>query len=221
MTSIEKNIFNKYIVDKNKLINYGFERKNDKFIYKKYLTKPDFIAIIEFQKDIRGKIFDISINDEYTNFRIENLNGFSSEIREEYINILVDIRKKCFKKEWQNFVQAKRISKFIEEKYKDLPEFLWEKFPNYAIYRKKENKKWYALFGAVALNKVDKNSKSNNIVEIINIKIDKNKIQNLIKQKGIFEAYHMNKKSWISILLDDTLDDFEIENLINESYEIT
>ena len=218
--TIEENIFNNFIIDKEKLIAYGFKLKNSKLIFEKKLSKEDFKVIIEFDDKLSGKIFDLSLNEEYINFRIENLNGFSSEIREEYINLLIDIRKKCAKKQWLSFAQAKRISRFIEEKYKDLPEFLWEKFPNYAIYRKKENKKWYILFGAVELNKVDKTSKSKDIIEIINIKVDKNKIQDLIKKKGIFEAYHMNKKSWITIVLDDTLKDSEIEELVVNSYKI-
>ena len=217
--TLEEEIFNNFIIDKDKLINYGFKLKKDKLIFEKKLSKDDFKAIFEFDDKLSGKIFDLSTNDEYINFRIENLSGFSSEIREEYTNLLIDIRNKCSKKEWQLFAQAKRISKYIEEKYKDLPEFLWEKFPNYAIYRKKENKKWYALFGAVNLLKIDKKSKSKDIVEIINIKVDKEETQNLIKQKGIFEAYHMNKKSWVTIILDDTLEDIEIKNLIDKSYQ--
>ncbi len=217
--TLEEEIFNNFIIDKDKLINYGFKLKNNKLIFEKKLSKDDFKAIFEFDDKWSGKIFDLSTNDEYINFRIENLSGFSSEIREEYTNLLIDIRNKCSKKEWQSFAQAKRISKYIEEKYKDLPEFLWEKFPNYAIYRKKENKKWYVLFGAVNLFKVDKKSKSKDMVEIINIKVNKEEIQNLIKQKGIFEAYHMNKKSWITIILDDTLKDIEIEKLIDKSYQ--
>ena len=217
--TLEEEIFNNFIIDKDKLINYGFKLKKDKLIFEKKLSKDDFKAIFEFDDKLSGKIFDLSTNDEYINFRIENLSGFSSEIREEYTNLLIDIRNKCSKKEWQLFAQAKRISKYIEEKYKDLPEFLWEKFPNYAIYRKKENKKWYALFGAVNLLKIDKKSKSKDIVEIINIKVNKEETQNLIKQKGIFEAYHMNKKSWVTIILDDTLEDIEIKNLIDKSYQ--
>ena len=214
---LEKEIFKNYIIDKDKLIDYGFQLKDKKLVFEKKLSKEDFKVIVEFDNQLSGKIFDLSINDEYTNFRIENLNGFSCEIREEYVNLLIDIRKYCAEKEWLSFAQAKRMSNFIEKKYKDLPEFLWEKFPNYAIYRNKENKKWYALFGVVEINKVDKSSKSKNIVEIINLKADKNEIQNLVKKKGIFEAYHMNKKSWISIILDDTLKDFEIEKLIINS----
>lgn len=36
-----------------------------------------------------------------------------------------------------------------------------------------------------------------------------------------FKAYHMNKKSWISVSLDDSLSDEEIIRLIDLSFELT
>lgn len=41
---------------------------------------------------------------------------------------------------------------------------------------------------------------------------------NICNKKGIYIAYHMNKKNWVSIILDDTLTDNEIISLIDISY---
>lgn len=38
---------------------------------------------------------------------------------------------------------------------------------------------------------------------------------------SIVPAYHMNKRHWISIILDDSISDDEIKNLIYQSYKIT
>lgn len=43
-------------------------------------------------------------------------------------------------------------------------------------------------------------------------------IKELIKIDGFYRAYHMNKKSWISIILDNTLDNEIIYSLIDQSY---
>ena len=56
-------------------------------------------------------------------------------------------------------------------------------------------------------------------VEVLNIKLDKLKIQDLLNKKGYYPAYHMNKKSWISIILDEYLDDETIIKLVSESYD--
>lgn len=42
----------------------------------------------------------------------------------------------------------------------------------------------------------------------------------LDNKKGIYPEYHLNKKSWVSIILDDTLTDDEIMSLIDMSYQI-
>ena len=55
-------------------------------------------------------------------------------------------------------------------------------------------------------------------VEVINIKLGREKIQKLLNNKGFYPAYHMNKKDWITIILNDTLKDNDIIALIDESY---
>ena len=216
---IEETVFQNYNIDKNKLITYGFKKNGNKHLFEKILSKEDFKAVIEFDKQINGKIFDITTDEEYTNFRIENSVGFSSEIREDFIKLLTDIRDNCSEKQLYQSTQTQNINKYIVETYKDSPEFLWEKFPTYAIYRKQENNKWYALFGSVGLNKVDKTSKSTEIVEIINLKIDKNDLDELLNINGIYEAYHMNKKNWVTVILNGTLSDKEICDLVDKSYK--
>lgn len=216
--NIEEEIFKKHIVKKNLLEKYGFKKIGNKFALETKLSKENFKVLIEYDGKFNGKIFDISADEEYTNFRIENSNGFSAKIREEYINILTDIRDKCAEKQLFKTQQMQNICKYITEKYNDFPEFLWEKLPDYCIFRNKKNKKWYAIVGTVQLNKVDKSSASAKIVEIINVKVDKDKIQEILKINGIYEAYHMNKKNWVTIILDKTLTDSEIIKFVDESY---
>ena len=56
-------------------------------------------------------------------------------------------------------------------------------------------------------------------VDIINVKCN-NSISFMLKD-GVLPAYHMNKKNWISILLDKSCDLNFIFKLINESYNLT
>ncbi len=58
-------------------------------------------------------------------------------------------------------------------------------------------------------------------VDILNLKINENDRENLHKEDGIYPAYHMNHKYWISILLDETLSDERIMKLIDISYQLT
>ena len=218
--NIEDEIFKRAHVDFNKLEKYGFKKDKDDYIYSKTFMNGDFRADVSINKNekVSGKIYDLKVDDEYINFRIEiNQGTFVNSVREEYKEMLKDIRKKCFDTELFISPQANRITEYITKKYGDEPEFLWEKFPNYGVFRNKSNDKWYGIIMNIDKSKIDADSGE---VEIIDIKADEKTIQTKIKQKGYYEGYHMNKKSWLTIILDDTLSDEEIISLIDSSYNL-
>ena len=72
--------------------------------------------------------------------------------------------------------------------------------------------------GSVPVNKVDREAKSSQSVEVINVKVDQARIEGFLAQTGIYEAFHMNKKCWVSIILDNTLPDDAIQGMIDDSY---
>lgn len=55
------------------------------------------------------------------------------------------------------------------------------------------------------------------LVEIVNLKVDGREIAEPLSQSGIFPAYHMSKKSWVSVLLNDTVEDQAILALLEKS----
>ena len=215
--SIEEEIFEKCKIDKNKLVKYGFKKQEKKLIYSKNILNDSFIIIVEYDGFIKGKVIEKEYNDEYINFRLDTLGDFSSNIKNEFINLLSDIKAKCTEKQIFKYEQTKRINKFIYSKYGVNPEFLWAKLPTYCIYRK--NKKWFGVIGSIPLNKVNKNSTSTQEVEVLNVKVNESQIDSLLKMNGVYEAFHMNKRNWVSIILDDKLQDQEIEDFICNSYK--
>lgn len=217
--SIENNIFKRYVIIWDRLIPYGFNQKNNIYIYKKIIMDNSFNVIIEINAKsiVKGKIIDLSFDCEYTNYRIENGGGkFANSIRDEFEKILLDIRSNCFKKVFFISNQANRICDLITLKYGDKPVFLWDKSPGSGVFKNEICNKWYAAI-------LDVNRKifggSDEIVEILNVKLNDNKIKMLLQKPGFFPAYHMNKKNWITIILDDTLPDQEIMEYISDSYE--
>lgn len=62
------------------------------------------------------------------------------------------------------------IFKYVKKKYKTKPEYLWRRFPNYAIFRHSDNRKWFALIMDVEKEKLGLAEKTK--VYILNIKID-------------------------------------------------
>ncbi len=62
----------------------------------------------------------------------------------------------------------------------------------------------------------------NERVDVINLKIDDRMFKEmLLKEKGILPAYHMNKEHWISVILDGTVKEDKVFDLIGASFLVT
>ena len=83
-----------------------------------------------------------------------------------------------------------------------------------------EKNKWYALLLDVEYNKLNKISNIITKVKILNVKYLTDNISDIIDNKNIFPAYHMNKKHWISIVLDKNIKLETIKELIDISYTL-
>jgi len=211
-----EDIFKRCDINYEKLEEYGFKKVGNTYIYEKIFLN-DFKAIISIDNTIKGKVIDILTNDEYLGLKRTSKGEFTSRVYEEYLNILKDIKDKCFIEKYFIYEQTSRINNYIVNKYKNNPEFLWSDTPGCCIYRNSKNKKWYGIIMNVDISKLE--SKTGE-VEIINLKLPRDMINSLLNKKGFYKAYHMNKKDWITILLNDTLNDDEIFKLIDISYDI-
>lgn len=219
--NIEENIFKRNKIDFSSLSCYGFSATPKGWQYTKTIMNGAFRAVIDIDKrgTVTGDVYEADSEDVYLPLRIESMvAGFAGEVRQAYEDILIDIKAHCCHKNYFITPQANRITHYIHQQYGDSPSFPWKKFSGYGIFRNPHNNKWYALIANLDKNKLDK--KQSGEIEIINIKLAETKIQELLKQKGFYPAYHMNKKTWITILLDDTLSDNTIFKLLHESYKL-
>ena len=220
--SIESEVFKKYTPNNKKLIKYGFKKCNNGYKFSKmFMNDTTFRAdiVIDDKEHVIGKVIEVELDEEYTNFRIEgNIGEFVGSVREEYKSILQDIANNCFEKEYFIYEQTNRITKLINEKYEVSPEFLWDKFPGYGVFRNTRSNKWFGIIMNIDRSKIisDKSGE----IEVLNVKLD-DVVQNYLGVEGIYPSYHLSKKSWISIILDDTLSDKEIMDLIDISYNIS
>ncbi|MCM1115048.1 MAG: MmcQ/YjbR family DNA-binding protein [Clostridium sp.] len=214
-------IFKRKSVDFDKLTAYGFVKEIDKYSYSTVLSGSGFemtVTITE-QGEIGAVIIDPAFNEPYTLHLADGAVGsFVGSVKEEYERILTDIADKCFIPDVFKSNQAKEIIAFVKDKYNDEFEYLWEKFPDNAVVRRKDNKKWYAALLTVSKRKLGIDS--DEIAEVIDLRIKPENLEELIDGVNYFPGYHMNKKHWYTIILDSTVPIEEICERLAESYRL-
>lgn len=117
-------------------------------------------------------------------------------------------------------MDRKTVTAYIKKKYSTSPEYLWKRYPDYAVFRHEDNNKWFALMAGVSGSKLGLSG--DDPIDVINLKIDDLFFRDmLIREKGIFPGYHMNKLHWISVLLDGTVSEQRVYELIETSFLAT
>ncbi len=220
MRILDKNFENKEVKYEN-LLKYGFVKKDNLYVYENKIYDDNFKIVVEISNDKKiSKIIDLQTNSEYILVDVKNNAGeFLSKLKEEYDDVLNDITKKCTSKNVFKGKQEKEIISYVKEKYNDDLEFLWDKFPTDAVLRNKINNKWYAVILTINENKLKANT--DNLITIIDLRCDKEKINEIVDNNKIFRGYHMNKNSWITIKLDGSMSTKKICKMIDESYKIS
>ncbi len=209
------------VINNSSLIEYGFIKLGKKYEYSTEICNNQFEMIVQMQDNkMTSKLIDLMNKEEYVLVDVQNSVGeFVGKVRQEYEEKLQDIIKNCTSKEIFKFKQSKQVIEYIKEKYNDELEFLWEKFDNNAIWRNKQNNKWYGLIMAIPESKIGINSEK--IVEALDIRYQKNETDRIVDNEKFFPGYHMNKKSWITIKLDNSVDIKTIKKLIDNSYNLS
>ena len=212
-------IFKSYQFNQEKAHAYGFVENGEVWTYSCQILQGEFFMTLSITPDnVSFQVFDQETGDLYPQVHMESMRGsFVGSVREACLEILYQIRKACF--DVQDFIcpQTKRIMAQVQEKYGDPLEYLWEKSPDTAVLRHEGNQKWYAVLMRIPWDKLEKGREG--LVEAVNLKHDQ--VADLFSQKGIYPAFHMNKRYWLSLALDDSLQDEEALELIEKSWNLT
>ena len=111
------------------------------------------------------------------------------------------------------------IAAYALSRYGHTPDTPFSGLPGSAVLRHPENRKWYAVFLRVSREKLG--LKGEGEAEILNVKTDPVMLGSLLASPGILPAYHMQKGSWVSVLLDGSVPIEQAEFLLNISFSLT
>lgn len=87
------------------------------------------------------------------------------------------------------------------------------------MFRHPGNCKWFAIVMDVPDEKLGLEGDA--IADIVNVKLNLGLVDELSTRDGFSPAYHMNKKQWVSVRLDGSVDADELTALLDESFQQT
>lgn len=205
-----------YNFSKEQLLQFGFEEEAEKLIYRKGILDSSFVIEIVFvDSQLLVEVYDLEFAEIYSLFSVDSAVGETVQnIREHVENLLRSILGLADE-------SGKIGSEVIDycNKYGGNHVNPFKKHPDILAFVNEKNK-WYALLSDVEYNKLNKNTDITTKVKVLNLKYPTDKILDIIDNKNIFPAYHMNKKHWISIVLDKNIKLETIKELIDISYSL-
>jgi hypothetical protein len=206
----------KYNFSKEQLKGFGFKEEAEKLIYRKEILDSSFLIEISFvDSQLLVEVYDLEFDEVYSLYSVDSAVGETVQnIREHVENLLRSILGLADESgkigseviDYCNKYGGNHVNPF--KKHLDILAFVNEK------------NKWYALLSDVEYNKLNKNTDITTKVKILNLKYPTDNILDIIDNKNIFPAYHMNKKHWISIVLDKNIKLETIKELIDISFSL-
>lgn len=207
-------------LNKEKLKAYGFIDHS----YETAVMDGTMTLSITIADDgsLDSHVSDKETGEEYVLYRVKESKGaFVNKLRTETGRIIDSIISSCYDADVFKGKQAKEIISTTEQRYGDTLEYPWGIEDGAAVIRNRKTRKWYVLLMVVPKKRLTRKDKDEGNAEVLNLHLKEETIAFLVDGKTFFPGYHMNKRHWISILLDGSLPRKEWESLIEESHSLS
>ena len=209
-------LLEQYNINEHKLIAYGFNKTETGFKLKKELPDAGLYAVFV----ISDKVFEVNVFDAYTDEEylpfnvVDNTTGFVTSVREQVENLVQEIKEMCLLKANKKL----RLMEYCTAQFGTKPEAPWEDSPDFYTFKTARRNKWYALFMTIPYKSLGLAAKGT--LDVVNVKLPPEKVAYLIDRVHFYPAYHMNKKHWLTIILDKEADEPLVQQLLEESYAL-
>lgn len=213
-------LFVRKTLNVEKALLFGFEKNESNYKYEADILDGMFRlqVVISSIGNVDTNLFESDTGEEYVLYKTNSVGSFVGEVRTKIEDVLIQVANNCYDIEIFKSPQSKEVISYVRDRYGDELEYLWEKFPDNAVWRRKDTKKWYGAILTVAKDKLGLDS--NEIAEIIDLRVQPQKMQALLSNKNYYPGWHMNKKNWYTIVLDGSVETEEIYKCIDESYRL-
>ncbi len=200
-----------------KLLQYGFRSCQNNLFYTVDIMDGEFTLTVTIDGDgnTDTTLVEAYSNEEYILYKTSAEGKFVNEVREAITAVLEDIAWNCSNTDVFKQNQTLHLIDHVLEVYGDETEYLWPDTPDNGIWRRKDTNKWYGAILTVEWKRLGIDSDRK--IEILNLKAKPEDIEKLLERDSIFPAWHMNKKHWFTVILDNSIPNEELYTLIEES----
>lgn len=87
------------------------------------------------------------------------------------------------------------------------------------VFRHPDNRKWFALVMTIPKKRIIADAEG--YVDVVNLKCAPEIMDDLWHEGGIFPAYHMSKKHWLTLALDGSCADETVRWVTGISFDLT
>lgn len=204
-----------YTYTEESLTAYGFQKQSLGYSCQYSLHQGEYLCEIQVVNDeLSVFVYETAEHEEFLPFYIkQNQGAFVSEIRAEVDELIARLLKQCFT---ESEVKQELLS-YAKEYFQTMPEYPWEGI-SHCVLKSAVKKKWYAIFMRTPYQTLGIERKGS--IDIVNVKANPSLITQLIDKQRYFPAYHMNKKYWVTILLDRNTDIEKAKELLRGSYSL-
>lgn len=84
--------------------------------------------------------------------------------------------------------------------------------------RKQSTGKWYGAI--LTCKRRTLTGSGEESLEVLNLRAQESTVDELVRHDGFYRGYHMNKKKWLSVVLDAGIGMEKIKDLIMKSYDL-
>ncbi len=216
-----EDIFLQKQIDRNRLLDYGFEPDGDAFHYTCPVMEGEFhlTVVLDRHGNPTTSLLDADSGEEYTLYRTAAEGTYVGEVRKAIAAVLEEIADRCCVPSTFRQEGTLRLLAHAAAVYRTAPEFPWGQTPPAAaVLRRADSGKWYGIIMTVPQSKLG--LRSDAPVEILNLHGTPEAVAALLTRPEIYPAWHMNKKSWFTVILDGSIADAELDCLLAESYRL-
>lgn len=205
----------------DRLEQYGFRKTDGGYFYETDILDGQFRfrAKVSPEGKLFAEVIDVCTEEPYTLHLAEDVTGsFVGSVRAAYNGVISDITDRCFERSVFREKTVWELIDYVRARYGDELEFLWAKSPKNAVWRRKDNQKWYAAVLTVPRNRLGLSGDGE--IDIVDLRMKTEDIASAVDRVTVFPGYHMNKSHWITVLLDGSTESEALYALIDESYRL-